>query len=493
MWSAGLDMSLKSVKKHWYEDRGMKRFTRWPIVARLMTLYTLSALIILSVTNFILYRDMVRNLELKNDLYIRDEINVLKAMLRGPNSEKEFAREIELEHAERKNVKHYARVLDEKGTTLMENPEMEAVISPEVFPSPQAGYVTHGDRIKFRAQNGSLYILKTLRTEISGFAGKAKFLQIAMDVSDLYVFEEEYRKKLFEMLILGVLASALAGSILSRRGLRPLLLITQTAHQITASHLNERLDPNLWPKELHSLSIAFNSMLCRLESSFEDLSNYSANLAHELRTPINNLMVEADVALSRSRTPEEYQKVIGSSMEEYSRLSRVIDGLLFLARTEKAQTSPNLAPLEVHEEINEVAEFYSAVANDKEIKITCNGEALLFADPLLLRRALSNILSNALNHTPPNGEVIISAHQNDDLSVEIAVSDNGCGIAQEHLSRIFDRFYRVTSKQQQGSEGSGLGLAIVKAIVNLHGGVIDVRSEQSVGTTVTMKFLPQTN
>ncbi len=465
------------------------RFWCWPIAARLMVLYTLSALCILCLTNAVLYLEMVKNLEMKNDLYIRDEINVLKAMLGGPNSEREFSREIYLEHTERKNIKHYARILDEYGHILMENPQMESIIPPAAFPAPTQDYITHGERIEFRAKNGNLYILKALRTRIDGFSGKGKVLQIAMDVNDLDVFLADYRKKLFSMLFLGVIGSALAGYILSRRGLRPLSMITQTAQRITVNHFDERIDPKQWPKELYSLALAFDSMLDRLEASFEGLSHYSANLAHELRTPINNLMIEADIALSRGRTPEEYQKVIGSSMEEYARLSRTIDSLLFLARIDNAQTGLNLAAIDVRREIADIAEFYSAIASDEGISIVCTGDATLRADPVLFRRAVSNLLANALNYTPPKGEVVISARRTDDLAVEVTVSDTGCGMAHEHLARIFDRFYRVTSARQQDAQGSGLGLAIVKSIMNLHGGVVEVQSEVEKGTSVTLKFV----
>jgi two-component system heavy metal sensor histidine kinase CusS len=481
-------MSLKRGKEKIYEESGLSRFGRLSIAARLMTLYTLSALIILCVTNSLLYWQLVKNLELKNDFYIRDEINVLQAMLRGPNSEKEFAREIELEHAERKNIKHFVRVLDDQGHILMENPQMETIIPPVAFPPPTQDYVTYSERIKFRAENGNVYVLKALRTDISGFGGKGKVLQIAMDVSDLYLFLADYRIKLVSMLVLGVLASALAGKILSRRGLRPLTMITQTAQHITASHLNERIDPKRWPKELYLLAVAFDSMLDRLETSIEELSHYSANLAHELRTPINNLMVEADIALSRPRTADEYRKVMGSNMEEYVRLSRMIDSLLFLARTEKAQAGLNLALMDVRKEIEDIAEFYSAVASDEGVKVACTGEAALYADPVLFRRAVSNILANAINYTPMEGEISLFARQSDCRSVEVTVSDNGCGIAQEHLPRIFDRFYRVPSARMPEAQGSGLGLAIVKSIMELHGGAVEIQSELTRGTAVTMRF-----
>jgi two-component system, OmpR family, heavy metal sensor histidine kinase CusS len=468
--------------------KGSSRFGRMSIAVRLMAFYTLSAFLILSSTNAILYWEMVKKLEQNNDHSISDEIDVMKDMLRGQDTEKEFYRETVLEHAERKYIKHYVRILDGKGDILIESPQMETIIPPAAFPSPREDYIIHGDRFEFRARNGNLYILKSLRTQISGFGGKGKVLQMALDVSDVDIFIDEYRAKLVKMLALGVLISAVAGTIVSLRGLRPLSKITQTAQRITANRLNERIDPKQWPKELFSLAVAFDSMLDRLEASIEGLTQYSANLAHELRTPINNLMVEADIALSRTRTPDEYIKVIGSNMEEYSRLSRIIDSLLFLARTDNAQTGLQIALVDVRQEIEDIAEFYSAMAGDKGITISCTGEAALRADPVLFRRAVSNLLANAINYTESEGEVVLCARRGDGHSVEVVVSDTGCGIAAEHLPRVFERFYRGASIGKPGTQGSGLGLAIVKSIMELHGGVIEVKSESNKGTTATMRF-----
>ena len=482
-------MSLKKDSDRRQKVQGLSRLGRMSISVRLMAFYTLSAFLILSSTNAVLYWSMVKNLELNSDHSISDEISVMRVMLRGRNTEKEFYRETVLEHADRQYIKHYVRILDGKGDIIIESPQMEAIIPPDAFPPPRDDYIIHGDRFEFRAQNGNLYILKSLRSDIRGFGGKGKILQMALDVSDVDIFIAEYRKKLVRMLALGVLISAVAGAIVSRRGLRPLSMITQTAQRITANRLNERIDPKQWPKELFSLAVAFDSMLDRLEASIEGLSQYSANLAHELRTPINNLMVEADIALSRARTLDEYQKVIGSSMEEYSRLARIIDSLLFLARTENAQTSLHIVMVDVRQTIEDVAEFYSATASDKGIIMSCTGEAALRADPVLFRRAVSNLLANAVNHTGTEGEIVVSVRQGDDQSVEVAVSDTGSGIAPEHLPRIFDRFYRGTSNRKSETQGSGLGLAIVKSIVELHGGVVEIKSEPAVGTTATMRFV----
>jgi two-component system heavy metal sensor histidine kinase CusS len=243
---------------------------------------------------------------------------------------------------------------------------------------------------------------------------------------------------------------------------------------------------------MESLAGSFNSMLGHLESAFSKLAQYSENLAHELRTPINNLMIEADIALSRQRTPEEYRNVISSSMEEYRRLALLVDRLLFLARANNQQMKPSLDRVDVLRELENVAEFYGETASDKGITITVAGGASLTADPILFCRAVSNLLVNALNYTHEGGSVTLAARQAGDSSVEVTVSDTGCGIDPETLPKIFDRYFWVEATRMKDPQGSGLGLDIVKAIMTLHRGSVAIQSELGKGTTVTLRFPPAT-
>jgi two-component system heavy metal sensor histidine kinase CusS len=272
--------------------------------------------------------------------------------------------------------------------------------------------------------------------------------------------------------------------------LKPLARISDVVSQITRRHLNTRIDLAPLPVEIVSLAVSFNTMLGRLEESFSRLSHYSANLAHEIRTPINNLMVEADIALSRPREPEEYRKVISSSMDEYARLALTIDRLLFLARADSEQNELVVEPLDLHRELEDVIDFYADMAIAAGIELVCHGNARLSADQTLFRRAVSNLVANALAYTPRGGEIAISAHQAEDFSVTVDVRDTGCGIDRQHLPRIFDRFYRVEGTSGKEPAGSGLGLAIVKAIMSMHGGTVAIQSEAGQGTTVTLKFPP---
>jgi two-component system heavy metal sensor histidine kinase CusS len=211
-------------------------------------------------------------------------------------------------------------------------------------------------------------------------------------------------------------------------------------------------------------------------------------LAHELRTPLQNLMGEAEVILSRQRTPEEYRQILESSLEEYGTLSRTIKELLFLARAENPQTAIQRARLDVRREIDSVFEFHDAQFHELGITVTRQGDAYLDADPLLFRRALNNLISNAVRHTPKGGEIRLTARRPEADLVEVAVSDTGCGIPAEHLSKIGDRFYRPDRTHFVHRDGAGLGLAIVKSIMALHGGSIAIESVEGTGTTVFLRF-----
>jgi two-component system heavy metal sensor histidine kinase CusS len=226
-------------------------------------------------------------------------------------------------------------------------------------------------------------------------------------------------------------------------------------------------------------------MLKRLEDSFARLSQFSADLAHELRTPIGNILGEAQVALTRDRAPGEYREVIASTIAECERLSGIVDNLLFVARVDAAREPIAWKQFDARAAVEKIAAFYQTIAEDRHVAINCSGEGEIHADPVLFQRAVSNLVDNALRFTPEGGTIQISIAGKDAQS-EVTVSDNGCGIAPEHLPRVFDRFYRADSSRS--SDGAGLGLALVRSIVELHGGSAAIESKIGQGTTVKLTF-----
>jgi two-component system heavy metal sensor histidine kinase CusS len=261
--------------------------------------------------------------------------------------------------------------------------------------------------------------------------------------------------------------------------------MTHSLERIEPTYLNERVAQVGWPRELQPLAVAFDNMLARLEASFTRLSQFSADLAHELRTPIANILGEAQVALTRDRTSDEYRGVIESMIVECERLSEIVDNLLFVARVDAAREPIERKLFDGRAAVEKIATFYRTIAEDRHVTINCAGDGKIYGDPVLFGRAVSNLVDNALCFTPGGGVIQISITAKAEHS-EVAVSDNGCGIASEHLPRVFDRFYRAESSR--GSDGAGLGLALVKSILELHGGQATIESETGHGTTVKLTF-----
>ena len=295
------------------------------------------------------------------------------------------------------------------------------------------------------------------------------------------------RKYLIIALFISAIASLLLGFYITQRGMRSLYLLTNRVKTITVTSLHQRTDPDSLPKELKTLAIAFNQMLDRIECSFVRLKQFSSDLAHELRMPINNMIGETEIVLSGNHSITEYQQVMMSNLEEYQRVSHMIENILFLSRAENPQLEIQKTLLNIHDEIACICEYYEAMAEEKNISVTHEGKASMHGNSIMFRRMISNLLSNALKYTPENGWIRFSI-SSDNNQIKITLSDNGIGIASEHLPKIFDRFYRVDSARSQQSGGTGLGLAIVKSIVDLHRGKIDITSELDAGTNISIIF-----
>lgn len=311
---------------------------------------------------------------------------------------------------------------------------------------------------------------------------------VALDITHHAHFLTTVRNRLWIGISLAATVAALLGWLAARQGLAPLARVTATARRLSAERLGERIAERDASAEVRELAEAFNGMLDRLEASFRRLSEFSADLAHELRTPISNLMTETQVALSRSRAPEAYREVLVSNLEEFDRLARMVGDMLFLAQADNGLLPRPAEAVELAEEAAALADFYEALAESRSVRIAVHGNACVRGDRLMLRRALSNLLSNALRHTPAGGTVGIDIHAADGEAV-LSVRNPGTAIPADQLGRIFERFHRVDpARSRDGGEGTGLGLAIARSIVVAHGGRIEVRS--AAGETTFTLHLP---
>lgn len=274
---------------------------------------------------------------------------------------------------------------------------------------------------------------------------------------------------------------------LVRRGLSPLHAFSTIAARISAHDLDHRIDLATLPGELKNAAHAINFMLDRLDQDIQKILKFSDDLAHELRSPLNNLMGKVQVTLSRERSRETYIEVMESCLEELDRMSQVISQMLFLVSANHPSMSLPFTSIDLREEAIKVADLFSAPAEDKHIALEIEGNARINGDRLMIQRAVSNLLSNAIRHSPLRGVVTLTLSENTDHAM-IAVRNSGEGIAAEHLAFLFDRFYRVHSSRSRQYGGTGLGLAIVKTIMNMHGGKVTVTSDPGNSTVFTLFF-----
>jgi len=460
------------------------------IRGRLTLLYVLSAVGMLALAIIFLQWALASSLQEEDDRFLGQKIQTLGLILRErPGNMAALRQEVEQAESGLQFTPYYVRILDGSGRLLTETAGMTAKV-PAAFPRPEEFDGRELTGAEWRAPDGRAYLLAACWI---GVGGGRHLLHVALDVSHDDALITSYRRKMGIIFGLGVLFSATAGAWVTKRGLRPLAQITEAARGITPSRLSGRIGPSGWPDELSELAAAFDAMLDRLEGSFTRLSRFSADIAHELRTPVGNLAGEAEVALSRTRTPEEYRRVIESSLEEYARLSQIIEGLLFLARAEATGFQVSRTWLGGSTEAEAIRDYFEAVADEQGVVVACEGDAAILADPMLLRRAVANLVANALQSTARGGRVTVAVRPLEDSCAEVSVADTGIGIAAVDLPRVFDRFYQCDPARSRTGHGSGLGLSIVQSIMDAHGGSVRISSPPGKGTTVILTFPGQAN
>lgn len=323
--------------------------------------------------------------------------------------------------------------------------------------------------------NGNLH-WRVLAVQAQGAEGQSFVAQIGRDIHASVDQRDTYLTVMLTGSLVAAFGTALIGSLAVWRGLRPLAAMAAAARRISTHRLAERVQaPDSAPAEVRELAEAFNDMIDRLEDGFTRLSRFSADLAHDLRTPLANLLLQTQIGLSRARSPSEYEALLASNVEQFERLQRMVDGMLFLARADNAQIALRRAPLKLHDELAHLVEYFELAAEERDVRLRVSGRARVVADADLLRRAFGNLVSNAIRHARPGSEVRLTVRQTDgDVLVE--VSNEGDGIAQADLPHVFDRFWRGDQARSASDASSGLGLSIVRSVALLHEGDVTVES-----------------
>ncbi len=466
----------------------------WSTLAfRLTAGYALAGLCLVFLATASLYLVLLSELEKSTDLFLADKLNVVRTLLRErPQDWEGLREEIELESAARRYEQFYIRLLGERSTPLLTTPGMAEQLDLSLLARQTQSRPGHPFFMK--GTHGQTFWVTSALAEVGSPSTRTDIIEIAIDISLREEFLARYRRWFLAVLLGCFAIFPLIGYQVARHGIRPVEEIATTAQHISSTNLRERILPEGYPFELASLADTFNKMLDRLEESFERISRFSADIAHDLRTPVNNIRGEAEVALARARTVDEYRDVLGSCLEEAVRLSDLISDLLFLARAESPLTHLHRERVNVAELLDGVRDYYEASAEDGGISLTTTAgtePVIAELDRTLVQRAVGNLVSNAVAHTPSGGSIVLGTTVEtgaEASTVRIEVSDTGEGIPPDAMPRVFDRFYRVDTSRSQASGGTGLGLAIVQSIMLLHGGDVEIASQLGQGTRVTLSI-----
>nr|WP_249182832.1 heavy metal sensor histidine kinase [Burkholderia ambifaria] len=456
------------------------------MLRRLTLAFAAVAALVFALTGAYLYRSLSAELTRRDDIEIAGKLNQFLQLARASGStaalraDPAVFHEVLLSHpgvylgiydaANRPLVEH----TDEAGNTLASviarpRPADAAAASPFTCAPPGIG------------------TSRCVRAHATLPSGETIQVALARTATDRQSLLESYRVDIWLAAALGALLVGALGYAVASRGLRPVESLGRQTSRIEAHNLNARLDARGGPVELHELATSVNRMLDRLERAFVRLSQFSSDLAHDMRTPLANVISSSQVTLSRARTTEEYEALIDSNIEECERLQRMIENMLFLARTDNARQHLKTVELDAGAELRRLASYFQALADEAGVQLAVQGEAAVVADATLFRRAVSNLASNALEHAQAGSTIELTVSTRPGCAV-VEVTNRGVEIPPEQIERIFERFYRIDSSRHGAARNAGLGLAIVKSIIELHRGKVEVESRD--GRTTFALYFP---
>ena len=429
---------------------------------RIAIIFSLSTVIILLIMGLVIHQLVMHHFETQDRTQLEGKIQLLENLLeQNPTNTHEL-------NAYLKDalVGHHDLIVQiERPTGQIIFSSAPAVIKTQTLvKSKQAPWIEW--EIQKKIYRGLVY-----KKSFNNISIPSAQIIVGIDTSEHQHFLNDFRRQLLYIGVVGTICLMFLGWFAAWRGLRPVQKMAKVAEGISAQHLSERLEVDSTPTELKSLAIAFNDMLDRLETAVGKLSDFSSDLAHEIRTPINNLMTQTQVCLSRSRDISTYQEILFSNLEEFERLARMVSDMLFLAKAEHGLHKANLQQVNLVKEVSALFDFYDAIAAEKGMSLKQTGQGYVEGDPSMLRRALSNLLSNSIRYGKPNSVIKIQFQKNIDTTI-FTIENESSPLTSEQLNRLFDRFYRTDASRQRVEEGTGLGLAITNSILDVHGATI---------------------
>lgn len=415
---------------------------------------------------------------------LRDQIDDLVHFLEAQRKNATVAK-LQEEVSEAYVLEHsgdYLQIYDEPGNWIYRSPAFKsygiAPVDPRSLNDASSRDLTF---------DGHAFRLLTQRIEVNQ---RIYTVQTALPIDQVFRTLSVFRRYLLLFAPLLLVAAALGGYWLSRKALFPVDLITQTAQRISGRNLSDRLETLNTGDELQRLSDTLNGMLSRIESAFLRVTQFTADASHELRTPISLIRTEAEIALRKSRGQEEYREALRNILLESERTSGLIEQLLTLARADSGRENLNLKPMDLREigliVGNEWRQFMESRGLNFSIRVP--EEALIvLSDRLAIERLIAILLDNAAKYTPAKGMIGLQVERTGENAV-ISVRDTGIGIPGEHLTHIFERFYRVDKARNRAIRGTGIGLSIAQWIAQQHGGTVSVQSQPDKGSTFLVEL-----
>ena len=448
------------------------------IAWRLALAIALTCALVLGVIGVFLYRSLASELAFRDDQALLGRLEQVRALLHDSDSLEALQARPRLYQNMLGNLDSVLLVKrNDASQVIAINPHQQAL--PQLHPIAQDRVPQRSD---IQTHNGTILLAGLAQ----GPAGEPLTVTVGKRLDEREQMLANYRMHLYGAVGLGALLAFGLGLLLLRRGLTPLRELAQAMRRINPRSLDQRMTTDKIPVELREPVQALNAMLVRLEDSFARLTQFSADLAHEIRTPLHNLLGSNSLALNQPRSPADYQEVLAANIEESERLNRMAENLMFLARSDYGQRPLQLQTLNLQQMGNELCDYFEALAEDRQLRIDNQLHEQLNADQQLLQRALGNLLANAVRHAEPGSTISLQRRETAD-HCWIGVHNVGQPIDAQHQDRLFDRFYRVDPSRANPGDTGGLGLAIVRSIMHLHGGEAGVTSDAR-GTRIELKF-----
>ncbi|QDQ29091.1 heavy metal sensor histidine kinase [Chitinimonas arctica] len=440
------------------------------VAFHLVGLFTLGSALILLGVGYTLYHALAMQVEARDRAEIDGKAKVVRHILMGIARPEQLAThaakiaEIKVGHP------HLSLGIRTGGIWLL---RPSAVIANRLATSA----LPAADRIETFRIGDEEWWVRRIAHRWPGISPAEVDVYVAVDITDSQRLLRQHRDVAMLAGLLGVMLSGMVAYLVTRRSLLPLGLLAKQAGQLTADRLGAPLDVAQAPTEVRGLVESLNGMLSRLNSSFRSLEQFSADIAHELRTPLNNLMLQTQVTLSRDRDVQSYVEALHSNLEELERMQRMVTDMLFVARADRGLLTLAQGAVDLRQEAESVVEYFELAASEKAQSIKIHGELTVPGDRLMLRRVLTNLLSNAVRYSPAGAAIQLTL-RNDPDRRELTVSNPVGQMVQGDLLHLFARFTRGNPDSQRDTDGVGLGLAIVDSIVRLHKGKVSVKLER---------------